>query len=99
MTDESKEELEVSRNRMAAKLIICGNNYEKLKADNDKLRKENVQLRNALVLILPLKADGTVDIIAIQRNFRIGFFEASKIADAVNESTASYQRKGEASHD
>lgn len=49
MTDETREELEASRNRMAARLIIIGTDYEKLRKKADALRKENEELRKIAV--------------------------------------------------
>jgi len=59
------------------------------------LSKENVKLRDALALLLPLKQDGSVSICQMQRQFHLGYFAASTIAEAVNASTARHAKGGQ----
>lgn len=40
MTGETFDELEASRNRIAAKLILCQMDMEKLRKENEELRKD-----------------------------------------------------------
>ena len=61
----------------------------------DALRKENAKLRYALAMLLPLKQDGSVSICQMQRQFHLGYFAASTIAEAVNASTARHAKGGQ----
>ena len=61
----------------------------------DELRKENAKLRYALAMLLPLKQDGSVSICQMQRQFHLGYFAASTIAEAVNASTARHAKGGQ----
>ena len=65
----------------------------------DALRKENEGLREALAFLLPLREDGTVSLCALQRNFRLGYNQARRIADAIDFSTARITKESEASHE
>jgi len=68
----------------------------------DALLKENAELRESLVSILPLREDGSIKICELQRKFRLGYNQARRIADAVDRSTARIMagsKESESSHE
>ena len=75
MTGETFDELEASRNRIAAKLILCQMDMEKLRKENEELRKDKERMdwldRQSFNFRLPLGGNETL-VICGQGDVRCG---------------------------